>query len=188
MIRRLEAVTSSGHTPHDDRDREAQSPTSLENPPTFRESVHRILNVLERIGMDHNVEAARRIGKCVHIDFRIFSKYMPRQRLEPRMECACLVDFEDLKFVSRRLGEIVRQSAIRRYCISEGVSKCYGAEIATARNTLLALLAVNVMAFVAGDLPLIDKPVPKNGCEAGFFRSANGAGKFRHVHSASFRE
>ena len=188
MIRRLEAVTSSGHAPHDDRDSEAQSPPSLENPPTFRESVHRILDVLQRIGMDDNVESARSIGKCVHIDFRIFGKYMPRQMLEPRMERACLVDLEDLKCASHWTAEITRQCVIRRYHVSEGISECYGAEIATARNTLLALLTVNVMALVAGDLPLIDKPVPKNGCEAGFFRSANGAGKFRHVHSASFRE
>jgi hypothetical protein len=51
-----QARSISAHPTDDDRDREAKRPSRFEHPTTFRQSVHRIVDMLQRVGMDDEVE------------------------------------------------------------------------------------------------------------------------------------
>ena len=61
----------SGWAADDDRDREGEETSGLEEAAAFGKSMDRVGHVLERVGVNHQVEAIVRIRQAMHVHIGI---------------------------------------------------------------------------------------------------------------------
>ena len=100
MVARREPLPAARETSDDDGNGEAEGAPGLENAPTLGERMTWVGHMLERIGMDDDIEARVGIGHGVHVDLRIGREDVPGEPAEHGVEAAGFVHLEHGKACS----------------------------------------------------------------------------------------